>query len=185
MLSDIFKLFDPLGWLSPIIIRAKTIMQNHWCLDLGWDDEVPIDVLTKWRTIRDDLQCVHLIKLPYSSNQSIELHGFCDASIHVYSAVVYSRVMQSDGKYAVLLLAAKTTVSPIKTITLPKLELCGAHLLSKLINRVRKDLRILDIQCYAWCDSSIVLHWMRGHPNRLKTFVSNRISDIMERGNIA
>lgn len=189
MLSDISKLFDPLGWLSPLIIRAKILMQNLWCLNLGWDDQVPIDIFNKWRIIRDDLQCVHLIKLPrsmsHSTNQPIELHGFCDASIHAYSAVIYSRVLKSDGKYAIVLLAAKTKVSPIKTISLPKLELCGAHLLSKLINIVKNDLRINDVKCYAWCDSSIVLHWMRGHPNRLKTFVSNRISDIIQRGNIA
>lgn len=189
MLSDISKLFDPLGWLSPLIVRAKILMQKLWCLDLNWDDKVPGEVFNQWRIIREDLQRVHLIKFPrsmaYSLDQPIELHGFSDASIHAFSAVVYSRILQPDGRYVISLLSAKTKVSPIKTISLPRLELCGAHLLSKLINRIRTDLRISDVQCHAWCDSSIVLHWMRGHPNRLKTFVANRVSDIMERGNIA
>lgn len=188
MLSDISKLFDPIGWLSPLIIRAKILMQNLWALDLQWDDKVPIDVLNQWRIIREDLQRVHIIKLPrsmaYSLEKTIELHGFSDASIHAYSAVVYSRVLQSNGEYVISLLCAKTKVAPIKTISLPRLELCGAHLVSKLLNRVRTDLKITDLKCHAWCDSSIVLHWMRGHPNRLKTFVANRVSDILERGNI-
>lgn len=188
MLSEISKLFDPLGWLSPIIIRAKLLMQNLWCLDLQWDDKVPNDVLKKWHSIREDLQRIHIIKLPrsmsHTSNQSIELHGFSDASIHAYSAVVYSRILQHDGPPVISLLSAKTRVSPIKTISLPKLELCGAHLLSKLLNKLQADLRIQDVKCYAWCDSSIVLYWLRGHPNRLKTFVANRVSDIMDRGNI-
>lgn len=93
MLSDISKLFDPIGWLSPLIIRAKILMQKLRCLDLQWDDKVPVDVFNQWRIIREDLQSVHLITLPrsmaYSLDKPIELHRFSDASIHAYSAVVY------------------------------------------------------------------------------------------------
>lgn len=188
ILSEISKLFDPLGWLTPIIVRAKMLMQQIWCLDLDWDDKLPVDILEKWSLIRDDLQHVSVIQIPrslaHSLSQPIELHGFCDASNSAYAAVVYSRILQIDDTYTITLLAAKSKVSPIKQVTLPRLELCGAQLLSKLIHKVMKDLKISNVQSFAWCDSSIVLHWLRGHPNRLKTFVANRISDILDRGNI-
>lgn len=186
ILSEVSKLFDPLGWVGPIIVRAKMLLQQIWCLDLNWDDKLPPDVLSKWHDIRKNLLCIHLITIPrpmsYSRDQAIELHGFCDASIHAYAAVVYSRIQQSDGRFAITILTAKTKVSPIKQVTLPRLELCGAQLLSKLIKKVSLALKIADIQSYAWCDSSIVLHWLHGHPNRLKTYVANRVSDILERG---
>lgn len=189
ILSEISKLFDPLGWLAPLVIRAKILMQQIWCLDLNWDDHLPPSILESWRIIRENLQTVEIISIPRSiahieKDHPIELHGFSDASTHAYAAVVYARIIQPDGLYKITLLAAKTKVSPIKQVTLPRLELCGAHLLSKLISKVSSDIQVTNVTSYAWCDSSIVLHWMHGHPNRLKTFVANRVSDIMECGNI-
>lgn len=188
ILSEMSKLFDPLGWVSPLIIRAKMLMQEIWLFNVNWDDVLPASIIAKWRLIRKDLQQINVITLPrslsYSLNKPLELHGFCDASTHAFAAVVYARTAQDDGSYVISLIASKTKVAPIKQITLPRLELCGAHLLSKLINKIKLTLKIDDIKSYAWCDSSIVLQWMHGHPNRLKTFVANRISDILERGNI-
>lgn len=188
ILSEMSKLFDPLGWVSPIIIQAKILMQKIWLIKATWDEPLPPSIIDKWRLIRKDFLQVHLIELPrsmfHSINQPIELHGFSDASIHAFAAVVYARTTQDDGSYIVTLIAAKTKVAPVKQITLPRLELCGAHLLSKLITKIKTILKIDNIKTYGWCDSTIVLHWMRGHPNRLKTFVANRVSDILEQGHI-
>lgn len=188
ILSEISKLFDPIGWLSPLIIRSKMLMQQLWLLSLGWDDSLPPSIINKWARIREDLQSVHIFSLPrtmsHSINATVELHGFSDASIQAYAAVVYSRILQIDNTYHVTLLAAKSKVAPIKQVTLPRLELCGAHLLTKLIRKVRSDLKIADVKSFAWCDSTIVLHWLQGHPNRLKTFVANRVSDILEHSDI-
>lgn len=183
ILSEISKLFDPLGWLCPIIIQAKILMQQMWILNAGWDDELPATIISKWHKIREDLQRVYIFSLPRSlshfKNATMELHGFYDASIHAYAAVVYSRIEQKDKTIIIRLLAAKSKVAPIKQISLPRLELCGAHLLSKLILKVKSDLKISDVKCFAWCDSTIVLQWLKGHPNRLKTFVANRVSEIL------
>ncbi|KAA5655016.1 hypothetical protein F3G58_31860, partial [Pseudomonas aeruginosa] len=82
------------------------------------------------------------------------------------------------------LLIAKTRVAPIKPVlTIPRLELCAAVLLSQLCERVLciyKD-RVNCEDIYAWSDSSIVLAWLRSPPHEWKTFVSNRTSEILSR----
>ncbi len=64
----------------------------------------------------------------------MQLHGFCDASEDAYAAVVYLRTVDPEGSVCVTLVTSKTRLEPIKRLTIPRLELCGAHLLSKLLH---------------------------------------------------
>ncbi|XP_045541422.1 uncharacterized protein LOC123722904 [Papilio machaon] len=67
-----------------------------------------------------------------NTHRRFELHGFSDASAAAYAAVVYGRVVQSDDEVKVSLIMSKTKVAPLKQVTLPRLELCAALLLTKL-----------------------------------------------------
>jgi hypothetical protein len=58
----------------------------------------------------------------------MELHGFYDASTRAYAAAVYLRVVDITGSTDVCLIASKSKVAPIKTVSTPNLELCGAVL---------------------------------------------------------
>lgn len=95
----------------------------------------------------------------HNTNRICELHGFCDASMAAYAAVVYVRVQDASGVFLVNMLAAKTRVAPVKELSIPKLELCGATLLAKLLKQVRKSLDCKEILSFGWTDSTIVLTW--------------------------
>ena len=110
----------------------------------------------------------------------LRLHGFSDALVNAYAAVIYLRMTDAYSNVQTSLVAAKTKVSPIKRLTIPRLELCGAQLLAQLLSHVKDALEVPLNNVYAWADSTIVLSWLTGNPTRFKTFVGNRVSYIVD-----
>ena len=111
---------------------------------------------------------------------STEVHGFSDASEDAYAAVVYLRMIDTKGDVHVSIVMSKTKVAPIKRLTIPRLELCGAHLLSQLLSHIKSLYLIPLNRVFAWTDSTIVLDWLVGNPRRFKVFVGNRVSNIID-----
>ncbi|KAL0861024.1 hypothetical protein ABMA27_009546 [Loxostege sticticalis] len=144
LLSEISKLYDPLGWLSPVTITAKLL----W---LG------------------------------GQQSNIELLGFSDASEKAYSCVIYSCVANANGPPTIKLLAAKTRVAPLtQKTTLPRMELCGALLLSQLVEKTKAAFKGHEIKVRAWCDSQVVLAWLQGDASRWERYVANRVNKIKQ-----
>lgn len=111
------------------------------------------------------------------SKTPIELVGFSDACTKAYAAVIYA-LIRVNGENIVTLLTSKTRVAPMKKVTLPRLELCAAELLSKLMKKVRKALKREVKKITYYSDSEVTLAWIRGDPNRWKTYVANRVHCI-------
>lgn len=106
------------------------------------------------------------------SSIKFSIHGFCDASIKAYAAVIYT-VVNIDENNIVTLLTSKTKVAPLKNpLTLPRLELSAAHLLAKMINTTKDTLKIPYINIFAWSDSTITLSWVNKPPSNWKAFVA-------------
>ncbi|GFW39310.1 uncharacterized protein TNCV_1832961 [Trichonephila clavipes] len=112
--------------------------------------------------------------------QVIEIHGFADASERCYGAAVYCKSKNLKSETLVRLITSKSRVAPIKSLTIPRLELCAAVLLAKLVKRVVAALQLETAEVYLWSDSMIVLAWLRKEPMDLKTFVQNRVAKIQE-----
>ncbi|XP_045506863.1 uncharacterized protein LOC123703037 [Colias croceus] len=108
------------------------------------------------------------------------VHGFCDASSKAYGAVAYLRVKVENNTYVTGIIAAKSRVAPVKPVSLPRLELCGAVLLAKLLNQISDATHIPTDRIYGWTDSTVVLSWLQGDLSRWQTFVRNRVATILE-----
>ena len=93
-----------------------------------------------------------------------EVHGFSDASWRAYAAVVYLRMVDTQREVHTSFVTSKTRVAPIKRLTIPRLKLCGAHLLSQLISHVRTCLSVPLSKAFVWTDSTVVLNWLTGNP---------------------
>lgn len=187
VLSLIAKIFDPCGWLAPIVLWAKALMQHLWTLGLNWDDTLPDPLCRKWSQFLKGLHALDNIRIPRFLSldrdvTSIQLHGFSDASEIAYAACVFIRLEHSSKIATTQLLIGKSRVAPLKRISLPRLELCGAHMLSKLLNYCSTQVvsRYKIDSIYAWSDSVITLSWIHTPSYRLKTFVANRVADIQE-----
>ncbi|XP_036320232.1 uncharacterized protein LOC118734631 [Rhagoletis pomonella] len=141
--------------------------------------------LSKWHSNHPDFmegQATKELSITddYLNARNIQLHGFCDASIRAYGCSVYVRTEDLRGHVVVQLLTSKSRVAPVKKQSLPKLELCGAHLLACLYAKVKDIFANKPINSYFWTDSQLVLYWLKQHSITLSTFVGNRVSDIQE-----
>ena len=185
ILSQIARLFDPLGLLGPIITTAKLVMQALWRLQLDWDESVPLDTHTHWSAFYSQLPKLQTLSINRCTvipgYTKLQLHGFCDASERAYGACLYVRSVDIDGKTAVHLLCSKSRVAPLQSISIPRLELCSAKLLANLYDTAAQSLSRFDFEkTMLWSDSTITLHWLRKSPSTLMTFVANRVSEIQK-----
>ncbi|UYV61264.1 hypothetical protein LAZ67_1004155, partial [Cordylochernes scorpioides] len=183
LLSHISRIFDPIGWLSPVIIRLKILLQSLWKQKLNWDDPLPDTLCSQWKKIEKELSLLNKIQIPrYFSCRgallSVELHGFCDSSEVAYAAVFYIRSHFKSGQVKVSLIASKTRVAPLKMISIPRLELCAALLLATLYDTIRNSLCFQIDRVFLWTDSKIVLSWIKSESRHWKPFVGNRIAEI-------
>lgn len=182
-LSQAARLYDPLGWLAPSTILVKMLFQKLWKANINWDDPLPKPIEEEWSKLRQTITFFKSLRIPrwikMTPTSRVQIHGFCDASMAAYAAVVFVRVENDDQNVLVNLVTAKTKVAPLKILSLPRLELCGASLLTKLIADVRLAMQFGEcVTVTCWTDSTIVLAWLRSDPARFNVFVANRTSEI-------
>ena len=180
ILSQISKVFDPLGLTLPVTARGKLIIRDLWIKKLGWDDIVPESSLTEWEKHCSDISNLFTLKIQRSCiDQDLDnsLCIFCDASKSCYGFAVYNIC---DNKSQ--LLFAKSKVAPLKTKTLPTLELMAVFLALKCLPFILdsfKFIKFKNIVCAV--DSQIVLQWLFTNAVTNKNiFTRNRLKDICE-----
>lgn len=188
ILSIIAQIFDPLGLLTPVIIVAKLIMQELWQARLSWDESLPNSLHMKWLKFHDGLNELNNLEIPrgilISNYIDIQLHGFADSSEVAFGTCIYVRSKASNNdNYNVRLLCAKSRVAPLRKISLPRLELCAAVLLSELMLKIKNSLNYNVSSIYYWSDSKIVICWINSSCQQWQTFVANRIATIQRTSN--
>ncbi|CAI6368824.1 unnamed protein product [Macrosiphum euphorbiae] len=188
LLSDINSVYDPIGLISPVLILGKIFIQQLWGMKMSWDDIIPSELQARWIKFYNSLQSLHELAIPRkvinTADSKVTIHGFCDASQEAFGACIYLRSASPNGQVQVHLLASKSRVAPMKATTIPRLELCGAVLLSELLLEVKNELSCLGMQfsvneILLWTDSSIVLAWLKNEVPLL-SYVANRVARILD-----
>lgn len=155
--STISSIFDPLGLVSPITLRAKIMLQDL-CRQsmLGTDDTIPLEKQEKWLNWKASLPELKKMSIPrcYKSRDILasdaQLHLFSDGSELGYGACAYLRLVDT------------------------------AVVACRLYELIRDELEIKLNSVTFWTDSVIVLGYIRNISRRFKTFVANRLSIIQE-----
>ena len=181
LLAYTARIFDPLGWISPVVIALKSLFQETWSLKTSWDDPLPDNIIKEWSKIRSDFGCLENIRLVRFLGPGVtELYGFADASRVAYAAVLFSRRIGPGGSCTVRLLAAKSRLAPVKPVSIPRLELCAAQLLAKLTHTILKVIPTPVLSVSLFSDSTTVLAWLKSLPKKWTVFVANRVGNIHE-----
>jgi hypothetical protein len=178
LLSEVSKVYDPLGLACPLVIPSKLMIQLLWKSGLGWDDPVTEDLKFKCRKALEYLGGLTDIKIPRrvtDSDEELSLHLFCDSSPEAYASAVYLRSKTSCSLYA-----AKSRVAPIDPLKLPRLELVACFIGSRLLSRIRQEVpQLSDVPVYAYTDSTIALSWIASPPHA-EVFITNRVKEIVK-----
>ncbi|KAK0142160.1 hypothetical protein N1851_020144 [Merluccius polli] len=174
MLSVSSSVSDPLGFLAPVVLPAKIMLQELCRRNLGWDDTTPQDILQQW-TRWMDLDMLSEFKVerctkPKGFGHPIhaQLHHFSDANEAGYGVVTYLRMQNNKNYIHVAFLMGKARVTPIKTVTIPRLELTAAVLAVRVDLMLKAELKLQLQESVFWTDSTSVLKYI------MKTSISIR-----------
>ncbi|XP_071037864.1 uncharacterized protein [Parasteatoda tepidariorum] len=183
VLRSVAKIFDPVGYLQPFIVRVKIILQDSWLLGLDWDTIFPPDLNKRWMEWCSETKYLKNPEFPRKFFQStnytqLTAHIFCDATPRAFGAVAYFRYIDETGEIKTSFIMAKGRVAPLKSLSLPRCELMGAVAAAKLAKYLKSILPKLCDNIHFWCDSMITLCWIRKSPNVWKPFVANRVAEI-------
>lgn len=186
ILSSIARLWDVLGFAAPVILFAKLLMKELWLLKVGWDDPLPDNIRSLFQKFNEQLPLLSACNIPrhlgVTKGCCTNIVAFADASMKAYGCVVYLHVTDSQGNVRVNLICAKSKVAPLKVVSLARLELCAAVLMSKLVRLINEtySARTKIDNIFAFSDSKIALSWISSLPHRWDIYVSNRVAKCQE-----
>ncbi len=192
VLSQLSKVYDPLGLVNPFILKGKLLMREL-CMTtssiskgkLGWDDPIPDDLKCKWEKFFTDIFDLENISFkrcikPSTAVGNPNLVIYSDGSSHAYGACAYIQWKCTGNTYKAQLCMSKNRVAPIKQLTIPRLELNGAVIASRIRAFITKMMRITFERCLHLIDSQIVRSQIQKESHGFATFVAHRIAEIQE-----
>ena len=135
ILSQVAQIYNPIGFASAFLIKAKIGLQELWQKGIDWDEELPAKIKEKWTGLFEEMMKLNAVSLerclkPHNAVGLPVLCVFSDASQDAFGTCVYVRWQLDDGKFDVRFIAAKSRVAPLRRLTIPRLELQGAVLAS-------------------------------------------------------
>lgn len=184
ILSVVSSMYDPLGFVVPIILPAKSLLQSLCKQKYGWDEEIPNADAVVWEGCLRDLSSSRTISVPrcfkpprFGEVNNVQLHHFSDGRIRVWlrSGIVSSNCRCQSTCSFVL---GKSRVAPLKVVSIPRLELTAAVVAVKFNCLIRNEIEYPIQETFYWTDSTTVLQYIRNESRRFQTFVANRVAMI-------
>lgn len=165
------RLFDPVVWLTPLVLVTKIILQDSWHAKLDWDERLSTSLSYRWKSFASDLNGIHVRILPWwlqcTKSNDLPLHIFSNASECAFAAGLYSKVPDEDGQYQTHLISAKTKSATLRSLKssgqlipwmiTPSLELRGTLLAAWLLISIVQEFGFPLVNCRALTDSEMVL----------------------------
>ena len=141
ILRGMARIYDPLGIVAPVLLKAKTLYRQACEDNLPWDKQLPESLAKQW--IKWQRQLPESISVPrcvsMKTVKDIQLHGFGDASKDGCCVTIY--VVASDGVETTQgLLSSKVRVAK-KNLTIPRLELISGHMVANMLDNTRNILK--------------------------------------------
>lgn len=186
MLRVVMSIFDPIGVMVPLVIPAKVLLQKLWRQGIGWDERITPELTNEWRNWLKGIQDVANYSIPrcYSPNllasDEIELHVFADAGENAFCATAFLRFRTPSDTFEIAFVSGKSKVAPQKALSIPRLELQGAVMASRLATSIKKELNLQISKTHFWTDSRTVVGWIRSDHRRYSPFVAHRVSEILD-----
>lgn len=189
LLSFVASLFDPMGWVIPVIVSLRLIFQQLWREISGWDD--PVDEVTVSQ-FKEHIEQIHLLNnvriprwLKVMRDETLEILGFSDASSAGTCAVLYARKKTING-YESTIICSKAKIVPIKdkmkeretSHSIPKLELDALRMLTELYDSFKKTFGHHVFAC--WCDNEAVIAWVKSSTENEKKVIKRRVNAIQK-----
>lgn len=173
ILSVVSSIYDPLGVLSPFTLKAKQILQKLCRDEYGWDDCIPNEMSGPWKRWLCRFEMSRCMKPDNFVVKTAELHNFCDASESGYGTVSYIRLADKMGNVHVAFILGKSRVTPLKQMTIPRLELAAATFAVNVDRMLQKDLHMELNASTLWTDSTTVLKYIHNQTKRFRSYVAN------------
>ena len=190
VLKETASVFDPLGLFSPVLLRGKLFLQTLWNRRLEWDDVICSEDLAVWLTISSDLsklpECSIKWNIALSQRKETVMYSlvcFCEASACAYATTVYLHQIINDSELKADIIFSKTRLTPLKEMTIPRLELMAIVIGVRCVKFVKDQLKFPIKTTYIWTDSQCVLKWINSDKD-LSVFMKNRVKEIKSHNGI-
>ena len=163
--------------------QSQDIVTSHVTHGFDWEEGIDGDLteqVQQWFSELDDLKKVqvHHCLQPRTGPAETTIHTFVDASKDAFGPDSNVRNARLDGVVETRLIASKTKVAPLATMSIPRLELSAAVMGLRLAQSVWKVLQMAIGCAIFWSDGTNTLWWIRGNGWRFKPFVANRVCEI-------
>ncbi|XP_030828067.1 uncharacterized protein LOC105436445 isoform X1 [Strongylocentrotus purpuratus] len=187
VLSTVSSFYDPCGFLSPVMLRGKQILQELCRSKLDWDSPIPEDLRPRWERWLQEVLELENLQIPrcykprdFGEIKAVELHHFSDASQEGYGQCSYIRLVNTQDKVHCSFVIGKSRVTPLKQVSIPRLELTAATVSARMSGFLNQELKYDSFKEFFWTDSKVVLGYIQNEARRFHVYVANRIQMIRD-----